>query len=164
MRSFYLATHKEAEARLSRKVPDLSETRHELDVLGTKIIKALAKRKQYPYNPKAKMEFAGIRPEIVELYLPMLKLLCKAGSETSEESARIDLEILALLQKRILKAYDAAAYKKLHKMKISDGAREKLVLENAVNDAKEFGINPEIGRAIMKIIIENTKKLEERIF
>ena len=119
MRAFYVSTHKAAAARLSRGVPELDETRAELDILGKLIIEALAKRKQYAYNPEiynGNYQLDGIHPEIIsEVYKPILTILCDASPdfELTEEILRVDAKAMSLLQERILKAYDVAAYKKL---------------------------------------------------
>ena len=170
MRAFYLSTRNDAAARLSAGVPELNETRDELDNLGKLIIEVLAERKQHPYNPKdynKKYLFADIHPDIMfGIYAPILKILCVSDPnfKLSEEVRRVDYEAMFLLQERILKAYDIAAYKKLHKLKIYDAEREKELLKNAEKNSKEFGLGPKIGIKITKSIIQKTKELEEIIF
>jgi chorismate mutase len=169
MRAFYDFTHNDAAARLSRKIPKLEDTRAELDILGKLIIGSLAERKQYAYNPElydGNYPLDGIHQAIMsEVYKPILRLLCENDRdfELTETVRRIDREAMSLLQKRLLKAYDVAAYKIKHNIPIPNKEREEEVLNTAEKNSKESHLDPKIGRLATEIIIEKTIELEEII-
>ncbi len=172
MLNIYLATRKSAAKRLSGGIPDIEITRSKLDILGTNIFEALGQRKPYSYSAETYIkqqvffDDRGINPDISTCVYPqILEKLCTENRnfDLTPKIKKIDFDAMRLLQERILKAYEVILFKIDRNLPIHNGAREEEVLRKAAIDSETYGIDSQIGQSVMKIIIQETKELEEII-
>ncbi len=156
MRAF-LSKCKDAE------VPELKKTRDEIDILGKRIIKALAKRKQYGFNPAEYSAKANLR---AELYLPMLEILfeTRENAKSGKKAKAIDATILRLLQKRMNLGLKAARLKIKSNMPLRDRdkKREEEIFKNAERDAELCKIPKGAARKIFGLIVKKTREMQEK--
>ncbi len=85
----------------------------------------------------------------------------KTIEELRAEIDKLNKEIVKLLAKRIEVAGEIAEYKKLHGLPIRVPEREKAVIENVKEMARESGLDEKMIEDVFWKIIEHTRNSEK---
>jgi chorismate mutase len=80
-----------------------------------------------------------------------------------EKIDAIDKEILDLLKERFALLPEVAEYKKENDLPIKDDAREREVINRAVERGKTRGLSSEFVRTLFEEIIEESRSIQDSI-
>ena len=74
-----------------------------------------------------------------------------------DEIDRVDRELLRLVARRLRSSVDIARLKAARKLSLHSPDREQELIEEAVADGKDLGLDPEYVRALMELILDHSK-------
>ena len=169
LRHFYDSTFSQVKYRLIERIPNLKEeVRPELDNLSNKLLYLLSERSREDFNPSfynskfPNLSDVGIHPSIIEdIYLPILNILCKKSGQKDLKNVKgLDLEIMNVIQRRILIGYDVAVAKLRIGKSVYDGEREQTILRRASETGHAYGLNPTDITKVFQLLIDKTRELE----
>ena len=171
IKKIYDATFREAKVKFGGRIPNLGEAvRPQLDSLTELLIHLMAERRKYEFIPQVynenfpNLSEAKVIPEVpFNIYIPFLKELY--GDESNPRQGvppvGLDLELMSVLQKRILLAYDVSLSKIKTGKSVYDGMREKDVLKAAIKKGLKFNLSEEATRGAFQVIMDQSKELQE---
>ncbi|TAL47956.1 hypothetical protein EPN87_01760 [archaeon] len=153
----------------------LGEIRKRLDEIDASIADSLGKRSTYSVNSGAYIATVyGVNPDVTKFYMESRKKLCKPGEDSStyKETALIDGELIALIDRRIKHGEDVVKAKletnpyllnvtdKRLENGLRDTKREDEVIKRAIGIASGYGIDNDIIADYFRWIMNETTRLE----
>lgn len=170
MRRIYDQTYMRAKYKFLERAPDLAKVvRPELDSITEQLLCLLSQRQRYVVPDNYDEGFphradVGILAEIPsEIYAPILSMLPKGPPSLPNPPEGLDLEMMELLQRRILLGYNVAIAKLRSGKSVYDGEREQAVLHSAESRGKEYGLDPGATGRLIQFIMDKTKELQETV-
>lgn len=169
LRHIYDSTFKVAHNRLKGRSLNLKEeVRPELDFIAGRLLHLFLDRAKNGFNPAfynskfPHLSEAGISPHLVkDTYLPLLNLFCNKNRKMGLENVQgLDLELMGLIQRRILTGYDVAITKLREGISIYDGKRETAILQEISEKGAQCGLDPKKVYKGFKLLIDKTRELE----
>ena len=169
MRKIYDSTFKEAKVKFDGRIPNLGDAvRPQLNSLTELLIHLMAERQKYGFTPKIynksfpNLREANILPEIPShIYVPFLRELCVEKGNQSSTPIGLDLELMSVLQRRILISYDVALSKIRTGKSVYDGEREKVVLNVAIEKGFKFDLKSWVTKKAFEVVIDQSKELQD---
>lgn len=170
MRRLYDFSVDEMKATYDGFVPGLLDVaRPKLDSISSQLFYLLGERKKYSQDLSSgvspeSLRTAGIDASICDsVYVPILGIMETGGHDSGDSPAGLDLQIMKLLQERILVGYNVVLSKIGIGKSIYDGVREQKVVNDAAKKGLNYGLEETESKTIVQYIIERTKQLEETV-
>lgn len=173
MRKIYDDTYKQFNILYKDRIPDLKNiVRPEIDNITEQLFYLLKQRMDYDIvsegyeHSLAHFHELGISKEIAkELYEPLLEIFSTASSSSNKYSKKaplgLNLEIMELLQRRLLVGFKVVIAKYHHKRSIYDGEREEEVVNKTIEMAyKKYGIPKDIAKRTIEFLINKNKEIQ----
>jgi isochorismate pyruvate lyase len=79
-----------------------------------------------------------------------------------DEIDRIDRELLKLVARRLRGSVDIAKMKATRNLALHSPLREQELIDEAVGDGKDLGLEPEYVRALLELILEHSRAAQRR--
>lgn len=169
IRRIYDQTFMQAKVRFMDTTPDLvGVVRPELDSITEQLCYFINERRKFSFNPELytvsfpHLAEAGILPDIpLCLYAPFLGIICAGEQASASPSVGLDLELMGLLQRRLLMGYSVAIAKLRTGKSVYDGVREEAVLQKASEKGEVLGLAPQVTRPAFQFVMDRIKDLQE---
>ncbi len=167
MRKIYDQTFDAVKVKFKNRNPDLNFVRSELNILTNQLLFLISQRINQGFDTEIynigypNLSRAGVLLQIPEeLFKPFLTKYFQ-GRKEGQLNEGLDLEIMSLLQRRLLVGFYVALAKLGMNKSVFDGEREKIVLEQIVERAQAHKLNPESTLKAFQFLMDKTKELQE---